>query len=345
VTPVSSRQSLTFAITPDPGYGVKDVLVDRASVGKITSYTFSDISFSHTISVTFGPTVAVGPYYPLTPGASWAYQTDDGHTTTMTILKNAISVNGIRAAQAQYPGGYKEYYTNDASGIRLHGQFSPRAYQNHPGTFTMSPPIVLAPGTAIVGEATHSQGIITLTVPGVGRGYANYSADYTVEGFESITVPAGTFDALKLSFSFTISGSGSSSTQTGTLHLVDGIGQVRQSVTDSGGTGTKFPLTIAPKGSLTLTYNVTFNCVNDPARSTARDPNHYDYRFTAAVDRTAIDGDIDSHTFDDVCPRTVSPPSVTDPYPDGTINDRGCGKVKADGTFGGDVLTDIVAPR
>jgi hypothetical protein len=107
----------------------------------------------------------------------------------------------------------------------------------------------------------------------------------------------------------------------------------------------KFPLTVASKASLTVTYNVTFNCVNDAAKSTAKDPNHNDYRFVATVNHAAIDGSADSHTFDDTCPRTVTPPYLIDPYPDGTIKDKGCGKIKTDGTYGGDVVTDIVAPK
>ena len=43
----------TFAITPNTGYKVKDVLVDGQSVGKVNSYTFESIDNNHTISVSF----------------------------------------------------------------------------------------------------------------------------------------------------------------------------------------------------------------------------------------------------------------------------------------------------
>jgi hypothetical protein len=42
-----------FTITPDPNYHVADVLVDGASEGALTSYTFTDVTGNHTISVTF----------------------------------------------------------------------------------------------------------------------------------------------------------------------------------------------------------------------------------------------------------------------------------------------------
>ena len=43
----------TYTITPDPGYLVDDVLVDNVSQGAITTYTFTDVQASHTISVSF----------------------------------------------------------------------------------------------------------------------------------------------------------------------------------------------------------------------------------------------------------------------------------------------------
>jgi hypothetical protein len=418
---VSPGASLTFSITADAGYAISDVLVDGSSVGRVNSYTFNNIQTGHTIEATFGRAITVAPYYPLVPGTQWTYQKDGGTTEMVAIVKKPFTVNGVDTVPFQYSlTGAKEYYTNDGSGIRLHGTYSPKAYNNHPGTFTMSPPITIAPTQAVEGQTIHSGGIVRLTVPGLGHAEANYNADYTVDGLETITVTAGTFEAIKLTYNLTIS----DSTETGTLHLAKDIGQIRQTITYSGQTTTyelvstnstmrdlavtnitrpatlifrksatsktspvkvvvqnrgpfpetitdqamlsnvvtlavhslgscadpvpapvspsKFPLTIPSKGSLTLTYNVTFDCVNDPARSTIKDPNHSDYRFTATVDRAAIDGDTDSHPSDDICPRPVTPPYAIDPYPDGMIREKGCGARKSDGTFGNELVTDIV---
>ena len=43
----------TFAITPDNGYHIADVLVDGASVGAVKEYTFENVTEGHTIAVTF----------------------------------------------------------------------------------------------------------------------------------------------------------------------------------------------------------------------------------------------------------------------------------------------------
>lgn len=54
-TSIDKGDDLTFAITPDEGYVVDDVLVDGVSVGSVTSYTLRDVAKSHTISATFAP--------------------------------------------------------------------------------------------------------------------------------------------------------------------------------------------------------------------------------------------------------------------------------------------------
>jgi hypothetical protein len=49
--------SKAFTITPLSGYHVEDVLVDGISVGAVRTYTFTNVTAPHTITVTF----AVGP--------------------------------------------------------------------------------------------------------------------------------------------------------------------------------------------------------------------------------------------------------------------------------------------
>jgi len=86
-----------------------------------------------------------------------------------------------------------------------------------------------------------------------------------------------------------------------------------------------FPITIKPGKSLTVYYDVTFNCANDANRDTP------DFSFSAIVDRTAIDGKADTNPADDICPRDSNLPK-----------DKGCGARKPDHTLGGDVTTDVV---
>ena len=50
---VNSGGSATFAIAPNTGYSILDVMVDGVPQGAITSYTFSNVMANHTIAATF----------------------------------------------------------------------------------------------------------------------------------------------------------------------------------------------------------------------------------------------------------------------------------------------------
>ena len=49
----SFGDTVTFTITPDPGYRVLDVLVDSVSVGTPATYDFFDVDADHTIEASF----------------------------------------------------------------------------------------------------------------------------------------------------------------------------------------------------------------------------------------------------------------------------------------------------
>lgn len=59
---VASGKSITYTIAPDEGYYISDVLVDGVSVGAVSSYTFKDVTKTHTIQAVFAKIVAL-PYY------------------------------------------------------------------------------------------------------------------------------------------------------------------------------------------------------------------------------------------------------------------------------------------
>jgi len=82
----------TFTITPNSCYHIGDVLVDKSSVGPVTSYTFTNVTANHTISATF----AINPYtITATAGAngsispSGAVIVNCGSDQTFTITPNS----------------------------------------------------------------------------------------------------------------------------------------------------------------------------------------------------------------------------------------------------------------
>ena len=55
---VAKGERATFAIAASAGYEISDVIVDGESVGKVESYTFSDVSANHTIEARFAKAAA-----------------------------------------------------------------------------------------------------------------------------------------------------------------------------------------------------------------------------------------------------------------------------------------------
>ena len=58
VVAVAQGGGQSFAVTPNANYHVADVLVDSASVGAVTGYTFTNVMAAHTITASF----AINPY-------------------------------------------------------------------------------------------------------------------------------------------------------------------------------------------------------------------------------------------------------------------------------------------
>jgi len=53
IVAVSEGGSQSFTITPNAGNSIEDVVVDGSSVGQVSSYTFSNVTFNRTIAATF----------------------------------------------------------------------------------------------------------------------------------------------------------------------------------------------------------------------------------------------------------------------------------------------------
>ena len=106
--PVNYGASQTFTFAPNTGYHVADVLVDGASVGAVTSYSFDNVTTNHTIAVTFAinaytinasagtngtisPSGAVTAHYGDTPTFTFTPKTGY-HVETVTVDSNPVAV-------------------------------------------------------------------------------------------------------------------------------------------------------------------------------------------------------------------------------------------------------------
>ncbi len=100
-TKVASGGSQTYTITPNAGYEVQDVLVDGISRGAITSYTFENVTNSHTITASFWPAS-----FPIT--AAWRGPDESGSISpegTTMVARGGTVTYTMTPAQ-----GYKVGY-------------------------------------------------------------------------------------------------------------------------------------------------------------------------------------------------------------------------------------------
>lgn len=94
---VNEGSSQSFTISADQGYTIADVLVDGASVGAVSSYTFNNVTADHTIHAAFEEVPAV--YYTITASAgTGGVITPSG---TVTVLQGDNQTFSI-AADAGY---------------------------------------------------------------------------------------------------------------------------------------------------------------------------------------------------------------------------------------------------
>ncbi|HJO94909.1 MAG TPA: glycosyl hydrolase family 8 [Victivallales bacterium] len=91
ISKVNEGESQTFTILPDSDSVIKDVKVDSISVGKVSTYTFSDINTDHTISAEFESTSSPIPNNP--PTITFAAPKNNKTITQSALSPIAITIN------------------------------------------------------------------------------------------------------------------------------------------------------------------------------------------------------------------------------------------------------------
>ena len=129
---VTEGESATFTITPNSGYEIADVKVDGNSVGKKTSYTFSDVDKAHKIEATFAFAnyTAENPFkFPETKGVTSTLEaehatelinsndSDSDPSWPLTITSESWASNGKFLNCMAYKDYAKYAYTANVPGI------------------------------------------------------------------------------------------------------------------------------------------------------------------------------------------------------------------------------------
>src|SRR5207249_3771771 len=106
---VDCGSSQTFTIAPEACYHVADVLVDGVSVGAVGSYTFTNVTASHTIAASFAADTksilaGAGAHGSITPAGSVSVSCGLGQTFTIApaacyhiadVLVDGVSVGAV----------------------------------------------------------------------------------------------------------------------------------------------------------------------------------------------------------------------------------------------------------
>jgi alpha-tubulin suppressor-like RCC1 family protein len=186
--------SATYTVTPTTGYHVATVLVDGLSAGAVTSYTFSNVTATHTISATFAINVYAITATAGTGGTvSGPSQVNYGTTSTYTITPSTgyhvvdVLVDGVsKGAVTTYT------LTNVMSTHSISATF---ALNSYPATLTIvGPGTVSGPTTVTHGSMptfTITSGILrTVTINGIQiiTNPGNFSVQSPVTGALAIVV-------------------------------------------------------------------------------------------------------------------------------------------------------------
>jgi hypothetical protein len=171
-----------------------------------------------------------GSYFPLSDTATWTYSSPQYGTRTETVV-GSTTFNGNTVKIVRDNLGNETYYTNDAQGVRLHGGYFPDPEGNETDTYT--PPVPLAAADAAIGLAVNGAGSVLVQFGGDVFG-VSYSSTSVPVGFESVTVPAGTFEnALRVQTTINFSFGPENWYQSIQVWLVPGIGVVKRVLFDS----------------------------------------------------------------------------------------------------------------
>ena len=153
----------------------------------------------------------------------WSFESSDFDLGTLTLLPGFELVNGVptRVIHSTGPAilGADEFFTNDQSGLRLHG--ADIEVFGCAGRIELSPPIVLMPAAVSTGQATPTTGTgnVSATCPGHApiAAVVDFQTNATLVSVESISVPAGNFDAAKFDLFIRLAG-----TVNGNSFLIEG---------------------------------------------------------------------------------------------------------------------------
>jgi hypothetical protein len=165
----------------------------------------------------------IAEYYPLGQGDTWTYRNSEG--SRQDTVAGTETIDGVQAVKVQRDDGSYILVTN-TNGITQY-----KEYQQENGGWEQmvySPPLSISSSEMSVGDRHTFRSTMTYSDSGGFTDTATVSGETTLEGFEDVTVPAGTFSqCLKLKTTLTFTFPEGSFTIEVTVFLAKGVGEVK----------------------------------------------------------------------------------------------------------------------
>ena len=120
------------------------------------------------------------------------------YSETLTVLPGTYNVNGIATKKLiEDTTGDAEYWSNDAEGLRMHRLDFHDPSRGVTDYLIFSPPVTQLPAEFFIGETVTGTGTATYVYPGIGLFPMNYVWTNQIEALETVTVPLGTYPAVR----------------------------------------------------------------------------------------------------------------------------------------------------
>jgi len=172
-----------------------------------------------------GTEFTMSEYLPLGQGDIWTYREEDNELTVKTV-SGTENINGVDAAKIIDEDGDYQLWTN-SNGIIWYKEYDA---DDIPGCgwkqLIFDPPIHASAPVVSVGSTYSANTTLTETNCTGSSSTSSVSYDFSIEGIENVTNPAGTFNnCLRIKGILTVNGS----TQTNemTIWLAKGVGEVK----------------------------------------------------------------------------------------------------------------------
>jgi hypothetical protein len=227
ITSTKASGTMTKAGAIKGTYKVVALVTTSGVTGKMTvNGNFSGTKISDGDNPpTDGTTFTISDYFPLGQGDTWTYREEDDELTVKTI-SGTENINGVDAAKIIDEDGDYYLWTN-SNGLVWHKEYDA---EDVPGCgwqqLIFNPPIISSDAVVSVGSTYASNTTLSETDCAGGSATASISYVFSVEGIDSVTVPAGTFNnCLMIKGILTVNGS--TETNEMTIWLAKGVGEVK----------------------------------------------------------------------------------------------------------------------